>query len=85
MLRIYGSPLCRDCVLCREALDAAGVPYVYMDITANLMFLKKFLKLREGEPFTAIREKGQIGIPCILREDDTLSFDWTEFLESPNM
>ena len=26
MLRIYGSPLCRDCVLCREALDAAGVP-----------------------------------------------------------
>lgn len=80
MLRIYGSPLCRDCVLCKEALDKAGVAYVYMDITGNLMFLKKFLKLREGEAFAPIREKGQIGIPCILREDDTVTFDWAEFL-----
>ena len=80
MLRIFGSPLCRDCVICKETLDQAGIPYVYMDITGNLVFLKKFLKLRENPEFDGIREKGQIGIPCILREDDTLSFDWNEFL-----
>lgn len=80
MLKIYGSPLCRDCVICKEALDQAGVPYVYMDITANLMFLKKFLKLREEAIFDEIRQRGQIGIPCILREDDSVTFDWEEFL-----
>ena len=80
MLKIYGSPMCRDCVICKEELDKAGVPYVYMDITGNLMFLKKFLKLRELPAFDEIREKGQIGIPCIVRDDDSLTFDWKEFL-----
>ena len=80
MLKIFGSPHCPDCVKCKEELDAAGVPYVYMDITGNLMFLKKFLKLRDGVEFDPIRAKGQIGIPCILKEDDTVTFDWKEFL-----
>lgn len=81
MLKIYGSPLCKDCVICKEELDQAGIPYVYMDITGNLLFLKKFLKLREAPVFDPIREKGQIGIPCILREDDSVTFDWKEFLQ----
>lgn len=80
MLKIYGSPLCKDCVICKEDLDKAGVAYVYMDITGNLVFLKKFLKLREEPIFAPIREKGQIGIPCIQREDGSLTFDWKEFL-----
>ena len=80
MLKIFGSPLCKDCVICKEELDRAGVPYVYMDITGNLVFLKKFLKLRETSAIEMIRQKGQIGIPCILREDDSLTIDWKEFL-----
>lgn len=80
MLKVFGSPHCPDCVICREELDRTGVAYVYMDITGNLMFLKKFLKLREEPAFDAIREKGQIGIPCIVREDGSLTFDWKEFL-----
>ena len=80
MLKIFGSPLCPDCVLCREALDQAGVEYVYMDITGNLLFLKKFLKVREQPEFDTVRQRGQIGIPCILREDGSLTFDWKEFL-----
>ena len=81
MLKIFGSPMCKDCVICKEELDNAGVPYVYMDITGNLMFLKKFLKLRDGSEFDTIREKGQIGIPCIVREDDSITFDWKEFIK----
>lgn len=80
MLKVFGSPMCPDCVICREELDKAGVSYAYMDITGNLMFLKKFLKLREEPAFAPIRERGQIGIPCIVREDGTFTFDWKEFL-----
>lgn len=80
MLKIYGSPLCPDCVKCKEELEQAGVEFLYLDITGKLLFLKQFLKLRERPQFDFIREKGQIGIPCILREDDSVSFDWKEFL-----
>ena len=80
MLKIYGSPMCPDCVICKEELEKAEVGFAYMDITGNLMFLKKFLKLREQPEFDPIREKGQIGIPCILREDGSITFDWKEFL-----
>jgi glutaredoxin-related protein len=80
MLKIYGSPLCPDCIRCKEELEQAGVEFLYLDITGKLLFLKQFLKLRERPQFDPIREKGQIGIPCILREDDTITFDWKEFL-----
>lgn len=80
MLKIYGSPLCPDCVKCKEELEMAGVPFFYMDITANLRFLKMFLSLRETEGFANIRTRGQIGIPCIVREDGSYTFDWKEFM-----
>ena len=80
MLIIYGSPLCPDCVKCKEELEQAGVEFLYLDITGKLLFLKQFLKLRERPQFDFIREKGQIGIPCILREDDSVCFDWKEIL-----
>ena len=80
MLKIYGSPLCPDCVKCKEELEQAGVEFLYLDITGKLLFLKQFLKLRERSEFATVREKGQIGIPCILREDDSVCFDWKEFL-----
>ena len=80
MLKIYGSPLCPDCVKCKEELEQAGVEFLYLDITGKLLFLKQFLKLRERPQFDFIREKGQIGIPCILREDDSVCFDWKKFL-----
>ena len=80
MLKIYGSPLCKDCVICKAELEKAGVEFLYLDITGNLLFLKQFLKLRERSEFDTVREKGQIGIPCILREDGSVCFDWKEFL-----
>lgn len=80
MLKIYGSPLCPDCVKCKEELEQAGVEFLYLDITAKLLFLKQFLKLRERSEFDTVREKGQIGIPCILKEDDSICFSWNEFL-----
>ena len=82
MLKIYGSALCPDCVKCKEALEKANVPFVYLSITESLLALKQFLKLRETrEEFAPVRNRGQIGIPCILDEDGKLSFTWDAYLK----
>lgn len=82
MLKIFGSQLCPDCVKCKEALDAAGVSYLYLNISENLLYLKKFLKLRdENELFADLKKSGKIGIPCIVREDGSVTFEWDEFLK----
>lgn len=81
MLKIYGSQHCPDCVVCKEELEAAGVAFVYMNISDSLLALKQFLKLRDSDPqFDEIRSRGKIGIPCILREDGSVTLDWKEFL-----
>ena len=77
MLKIYGSMLCPDCVQCRADLDAAGVPYEYLDFSDHLMNIKEFLALRDREPiFGNAKEQGSIGIPCIVDEQGNVSLDW---------
>lgn len=81
MVKIYGSMLCKDCVQCREDLDRAGVCYEYLDFSQDLRNLKEFLTIRDGNPmFDAVREAGGIGIPCIVREDNTVTLDWEELM-----
>lgn len=81
MLKIYGSMLCPDCVKCREDLDSAGVEYEYLDFGESLKHLKAFLAIRDGSPlFDDARENGRIGIPCIEKEDGTVTLSWEEFL-----
>lgn len=81
MLKIYGSMLCPDCVQCRKELDAAGIAYEYCDFSEDLLNLKRFLMLRDTDPvFEPVRAEGKIGIPCMVREDGTLTLDWEEFL-----
>ena len=82
MLKIYGSPLCPDCVKCRAELEEAGVEFLYLDIGEKLLYLKQFLKIRDGnELFEPVRQRGQIGIPCIQREDGSITFEWDEYLK----
>lgn len=77
MLKVYGSMLCKDCVACREAYDRAGIDYTYLDFADDLVNLKEFLAIREGNHlFDEIRAAGGIGIPCVLREDGTVTLDW---------
>lgn len=81
MLKIYGSMLCPDCVECREDLEKAGVEYVFLDFAESLKNLKAFLKIRDNSDlFDTARAEGKIGIPCIVREDETVSLDWEEFM-----
>jgi len=81
MLKIYGNMQCPDCVRCRKELDAAKVEYVYLDFSDSLRNLKEFLILREQDPqFREVKEKGGIGILCIVREDGSITFVWEEYM-----
>ena len=81
MVKIYGSMLCPDCVQCREDLDKAGIKYEYLDFADHILHLKEFLAIRDGNAlFDAVRENGGIGIPCIVKEDGSITLDWEEFM-----
>ena len=74
MLKIYGSMLCGDCVECCQALKAAGVAFEFLDFKDDLKNLKEFLAIRDTHPdFEAVRADGRIGIPCIVREDGSVT------------
>lgn len=81
MLKIYGSMLCPDCVDCCADLDNTNIPYEFLDFADSVKNLKEFLVIRDREPvFDAVRERGSIGIPCIVREDGSVTLSWEEFL-----
>lgn len=83
MLKVYGMRICPDCVACREAFDQAGIAYEFLDFAEATKNLKEFLKLRDASPlFREAKEAGNIGIPCILKEDGSLTLDYEEFLKA---
>ena len=85
MLKIYGSMQCPDCVTCRNDLDKAGVSYEYLDFADDLRNLKTFLAIRDKEAvFAGAKENGSIGIPCIIREDGSVTLDWSEYVGQAN-
>ena len=70
---VYGSPMCPHCVEAKEILDKEGIRYGYVDITAGMAHLKKFLALRDSRPeFDKAKAVGDIGIPCFLVDDKDL-------------
>ena len=81
MLKIYGSKLCKDCIQCCAELDAANIAYEYYDICQDLHCMKEFLKLRDTQTvFEDARSNGYIGIPCIVKPDETVTLSWEEYL-----
>ncbi len=77
MLKIYGSMLCPDCVKCREDLDNKSIPYTFLDFSEKLSYLKEFLEIREREEvFDQIKKEGKIGIPCIVKQDGSVTLQW---------
>jgi glutaredoxin-related protein len=54
----------------KELLSKNNINYIEMDITKNLLFLKMFLKFRDNRSeFDSVKEKGSIGLPCIVVND----------------
>lgn len=81
MLKVYGMKICPDTVECIEALTKAGIQFEYLDFADKTANLKAFLKLRDSSPlFDAVRQEGNIGIPCIQREDGSITLHWQEIM-----
>ena len=79
MLRIYGTMRCPDCVECCAELDKAGIEYEFLDFDKDLKLLKELLKIRDSSPlFDEVRKEGNIGIPCIVKEDGAVTLNWKE-------
>ena len=67
---VYFSEHCKDCGPLKAALDEAGIKYAPVDISGGMFPLKQFLKYRDTRPeFDPIKEKGQVGVPCIVVND----------------
>ena len=81
MLKVYGMKICPDTVECIETLTKAGIQFEYLDFADKTANLKAFLKLRDSSPlFDAVRQEGNIGIPCIQREDGSITLHWQEIM-----
>lgn len=52
-----------------------------LDFASELSNLKEFLKIRDtNDLFIPVKQEGQIGIPCIVREDRSVTLDWESVL-----
>ena len=81
MVKIFGSMLCKDCVECHQKLTEAGVEFQFLDFADDLQNLKDFLRIRDTEQmFEPFRGEGKIGIPCMIKEDGTITLDLDDLL-----
>lgn len=81
MLKLYGTPLCPDCVEAVEKLEEKGLPYEYHDITGSTAELKAFLAVRDREErFAPVKQAGGIGIPCFVTEDGSVTLELEDVL-----
>lgn len=72
----YYSSLCADCPSFHAELDAQGLDYEAVEITASMKNLKRFLALRDNRPeFDMRRQWGFVGIPVLHTKDDKFIFD----------
>ena len=73
MTKIYVMESCPDCTSVK-ALYANRSEYELIDIGQQARNLKEFLALRDHHPaFAKVRERGNIGIPCFVKEDGSVA------------
>ena len=78
-MKMLGTDLCTDCREAKETLDQKGIAYEYTDFTESIEVLKEFLRFRDShKEFGPAKEEGNIGIPCFVFEDGSMTFDLEE-------
>lgn len=77
---VFGSKFWPDCDPAKEYLSENNIKYAYLDVSEGMLNLKKFLKYRDNfSEFDKIKEKGSIGLPCIVVNDgEEILFDYNE-------
>lgn len=60
----------------REVLSQNNIRFAYLDISASIMNLKRFLTVRDtADSYKEIREGHYVGVPCLQIEDQIMYID----------
>jgi glutaredoxin-related protein len=79
---VIGSHLCEDTRNTLEILKGKDVEIEFFNLSEDLSALKKYLHYRETENiYEEVRKNGGIGIPLLVLEDGTKTFDVNEVLK----
>lgn len=63
----------------KEVLSQNNVPFVYMDISAGMLPLKSFLKIRDhSDVYKDVRASGRVGIPALSVDGEVYLVDGPE-------
>lgn len=82
---ILGSDQCVDCVEAIEELKKHKIEFEFRNFSTELSNLKEFLKIRDyNDMFQEVKENNQIGIPCFIFKDGTITLDLEEVLKKHN-
>ena len=80
-LIVYGTLNCPDTVAALAEYEKRGFQVDFRDIDKSIATLKEFLTLRDTEiVFAPVRERHSVGVPCLIKEDGTITLDWEEVL-----
>ena len=72
MIKVYVMESCPDCVEVKQRYSNEP-GFELVDIGKQARDLKEFLVLRDTHPaFVKVRERGNIGIPCFIKEDGSV-------------
>lgn len=76
-LQVIGSHLCPDTLYALNVLKAKEVDFDFVNISASLGDLKKFLQIRENTPeiYDNVRKNNGLGIPCFVKADGEITLD----------
>ena len=82
MIKVYVMESCPDCVEVKQRYSN-DPDFELVDIGKQARDLKEFLVLRDTHPaFEKVRERGNIGIPCFVKEDGTVIISLKMFDDS---
>ncbi|MBQ9423380.1 MAG: glutaredoxin [Pyramidobacter sp.] len=80
-LTVYGTRNCPDTVAALAEYKKRSITVDFRDIDADIATLKEFLTLRDTDNvFAPVRERHGVGVPCVIKEDGTLTLDWESVL-----
>ena len=78
---VVGSHLCEDTRNALAILKEKNIEVEFFNLSEDLSALKKYLQYRETEAmYEEVRKNGGIGIPLLVLEDGTKTFDVNEIL-----
>jgi len=76
MIKIYGMHTCPYCDFVKAQLAGREDEFEYIDIGTHIRHMGAFMRLRDTSPaFDHSKEIGDVGIPCFVLDDGTITLD----------